>query len=618
MRKQGLIGLLVFALIVFAIMYLLSDMWIEAKAESAGSSVNGALVEIDNFDLSVFDMEVSWDRLQITNPNNTMKNKIETGKCAFDMEFIPLLSGKVIIEEFTISDVLTNTERETDGKIEKEEEDEEPGFIGTKINQLKDEVSAAPVFNMAGYAKKLNTDSILALLDLKTPANFEKLQSNISTQTTDWEQKIEALDFQKDLSALETEIKAIKTENLENLQQVQSTLDQVNTVKKSLSGLESELNNTKTDFSKSVGSVKSGVSSVDNWIKDDYKSAMSMAQLPDFDVQSIGKMLFGKELVDQVNTYLGYARQAREYSNKLKSTKPEDEDPPRLKGQDIYFYSENARPDFWIKRMVMNGKTASGISLSGTVKNVVSDQRLIGAMTDFRFEGSGENNSSLQFEGVLNYIEEIPAEVFKLSYTNFPLKNVQLADSRLVPAEIKSGIGTVNGTLDLKGETIQSEIEFVGRALNFDDSNKSSAGSKAEKMINELISQTDKINFKALIKGENDDLNFALRSNLDDLFSKNLKNLVGKEIEKARAEIKGKVDEKVGEYKAKAEQLAADYEQKVNAKIETYEKQLEEKKQLLEKKKKEIENEKKKIQDKVDKEKKKIEDKAKNKIKGLF
>lgn len=344
-RKQGLIGLLVFTVIILAIMYLLSDNWIESKIESAASYLNGARVEIDDFEYSIFNMNASWDRLQIANPNNTMKNRIETGKCSFDMEFIPALSGKVIIENFTILDVKTNTERETDGKIEKKQI-KELGFIGRKIAQLEKEVSSAPAFNIAGYMKKMNTDSIIALLDLKTPEKFENFKTDITNQSKNWEERLTALDFQKNLTELETDIKAIKTDKIDNLEEAKKSFDQVEKVKKSISGLEKNVKETGQELITSISSIKSDVASVDDWIKDDYKSAMSMAKLPDIDAQNIGKMIFGKQLVDQVNTYLGYAQQARRYSEKLISDETKDKNPPRLKGQDIYFYNKNARPDF--------------------------------------------------------------------------------------------------------------------------------------------------------------------------------------------------------------------------------------------------------------------------------
>jgi uncharacterized protein (TIGR03545 family) len=239
-------------------------------------------------------------------------------------------------------------------------------------------------------------------------------------------------------------------------------------------------------------------------------------------------------------------------------------------------------------------------------------------MTDFHFKGMSDNQRSLKFDGVLNYLEETPSEVFSLNYSNFTLKNIHLADSRLVPNKLESGLGTVSGSLDIKGEKLQSKIEFSGKSLNFGAVKAGSKANKAEQIIQDVIRQTDNVNFKAIISGEKDNLKFSLKSNLDEIFSRNLKAIVGKEVENAKAEIRQKLDQKIGKYKDQAENLVREQEQKLKSQIAKYETQIDEQKKILEKKREELEKEKKKIQDKIDQEKKKLENKAKDKIKGLF
>lgn len=622
-RKQGLIGLLIFAALVLLVMYLLTDSWMESKLEDAGSSMVGAKVEIDDFDFSLFGLHVGWQRLQVTDPKNTMHNMVETAESEFGMEFIPLLSGKMIIENFQITGVRTNTERETDGKIEKEKRKEkkekgEEGFIAKTINRLEDEVAAAPVMNMSGAAKKVNVDSIMKMLNLQTPERFENLKTDLDQQYTDWQKRFENLNYKEELKTLETQVKAIDVNKVDDLTKVQNTLKQVENVKKSADDLTKELKTTKSDLTTDLTSARERITSVDDWIREDYQSAMSKAKLPDLDVQSIGKMIFGKRVVDQVNTYLGYAQTARTYSAKLKSEKPEDQDPPRLEGQDIYFYNKNARPDFWIKKIELSGMTETGISLSGIVKNIVSDQRLIGAMTDFHFDGSGEGKTAVKLEGVFNYLEETPSEMFKLSYSDFPLKGIKLADSRFIPNAVESGNGNVTSMLELNGEKLNGRIDFTGSALNFDTESSKKASNKAEQMIQDIIRKTERVTFNAKISGQKDALKFALSSNLDELFARNLKSVVGKEVEKAKQQIRDRVDKEVGVYKSRAKELVETHETKLRAEIEKYEKQLEEKKKLIEQKKEELEQEKKKIEDKLDKEKKKLEDEAKKKLKKLF
>jgi hypothetical protein len=153
-------------------------------------------------------------------------------------------------------------------------------------------------------------------------------------------------------------------------------------------------------------------------------------------------------------------------------------------------------------------------------------------MTDFHFEGSNEQNTSLRFEGLFNYLEEIPSELFELSYSNFPLNNMHLSDSRYIPDKVEKGSGTVNGKLELNGDKLNGTVKFAGRSLAFAEAGESGELSKAQQIIRDVIRQTNNINFNARISGEGDDLKFSLNSNLDELFVEILNAVVGKVVEK--------------------------------------------------------------------------------------
>ena len=122
-RWKGIIFLAVLAGIFILLTIIFTDAWLEHQLESLGTSAVGAKVEIDGFDFSFSGLHIKWERLQVTNPKKTMKNIVETGHCEFNMEFWPLLSKKVIIENVQVSDLQSDTDRETDGALTKEEKD---------------------------------------------------------------------------------------------------------------------------------------------------------------------------------------------------------------------------------------------------------------------------------------------------------------------------------------------------------------------------------------------------------------------------------------------------------------------------------------------------------------
>ena len=188
MRWKGIIFLVVMFAIIVALSFVFTDQWLESQLEETASGLHGAKVEFDNLDFSIFGPELKWDRLQVTDPKNTMKNMIESGFCEFKMEFLPLLSKKVIIENIQLSELRTNTDRETDGAISKEERIviSQPNYVKETVNKLKKRVEETPALQLAGQVKSANVDSILSILNITSVKKIDSLQKNLTGKYDTW------------------------------------------------------------------------------------------------------------------------------------------------------------------------------------------------------------------------------------------------------------------------------------------------------------------------------------------------------------------------------------------------------------------------------------------------
>ncbi len=612
-RWKGIIVLAVLAVIFFVLSWLLTDAWLEARLESLGTSINGAKVEIDNLDFSLAGVHMKWDRLQVTDPKNTMKNMIETGRTDFDLEFWPLLSEKVIIDNIQVRDIRTYTDRETDGAIPEEEKAEksEPGFISKTVNKLSERVKETSAQRISGAKQKVNVDSIMQMLDLHSVERIDSLQTNLRQKYENWDQRLGKLEIEKKAKEIERKIKSIEPEKIKKIDQLQKTLNTANEVKETVEMLSEEFKSIKEDFLTDLDQARGSLDQVDNWIGADYRRARSLANLPDISAQNIGAMLFGDQIIGRFNKYLGYVGKAREYAAKVKSDKPEKEKPPRLEGQDIYFFNKNARPDFWIKKIDLSGETADQLRLKGLAENIVSDQRFIGKTTDIKIQGSRDGGIRAAFNATFNYLEAEPSEHFELNYAGFSLANTSISKSKLLPRKVKRGAGNVRAALNLDGNAIASEIEFTGSSLNFDFSTMEQQLSQLESMIVSTIKGIDKIDVLAKISGEQDNLDISIKSNLDDLLMKSLKETVSKEIDKAKQQIRARIDKEVDKYRDQLETLVQNKEKELKAELEKIEDLIEEQEQKIEAKKKEIEAQ-------IEEEKKKLGKDAAKKLKDLF
>ncbi len=111
MRKQGVILLVVVAVLLGALSFIFSDAWLERNLESYGSSAVGAKVEFDRVHFSLFDLTIRWDRLQVADPNATMTNLFETAECELNLDPEPLLSKKFLMEKLAVQGLRFGTPR---------------------------------------------------------------------------------------------------------------------------------------------------------------------------------------------------------------------------------------------------------------------------------------------------------------------------------------------------------------------------------------------------------------------------------------------------------------------------------------------------------------------------
>jgi uncharacterized protein (TIGR03545 family) len=606
MRKSGIIILLVIVALVFAIGYLLTDSLFESLIEDTATELNGALVEIDDFDFSLAGPKMSWQRLQITDPANTMQNKIETGLVEFNLEFWPLLSGKFIIENFELSGIKTGTARETDGAIPSTESEEEEGdsIISSTKKKLNKQVEEETGFDLSAVSKNVNVDSIVPLLKLKSPAKIDSAKKTVEQNYSKWQKKLATLDPEKDVKEIKNQITAIDIKKVKDLDSFNKALSSIKKVKGNIDKLDKTFKNTKKEFNIDYGGSRSVLNQLDNWVKDDYKQAMALAKLPDFSTQSIAKMLFGKKIVNQVNEYLGYIGTARGYLNKIPSSKKEP-DPPRLKGQDIYFPSDNARPDFWLQKMALSGNLSEDMPLSGTVTDISSDPKMTGKPVDINISGSSKSRS-YRLVGQLNYLDSIPRENFSIDYNGFAITNLELSKSAYLPTAIKKGDGFLKASLNMSGDNFDGKIKFTSAQVAFAFADEKPSG-KLASIVRDVFNGTKEVNVDVILKGRKDNLVFAVKSNLDEKLGNAFKAAAGKEIEQAKEKIRKKIDKEVAAKKAEVEKLISENKKKLEAELEKYQAKIDAQKEELEKKKKVIEDEKKKLGKKV-----------KDKLKGFF
>jgi uncharacterized protein (TIGR03545 family) len=618
MRIKGIIFLAVLAGIFILLSIFLTDFWLEKRLESVGTSIVGAKVEIDHLDFSIAGLHVKWDSLQVTNPKNTWENILSTGQCEFDMDFLPLLSRKVIVENFQATNLRSGMKRTTDGKIEKKmkikPKSGKPSFITRTVQSLENEVKTAPAFSLGQFSRKVNVDSIKAFLEIRSPERIDSLKNSLSLMYGKWDEAFSDFKPAKELETIRQEITSIEPASIQSVPDLQNALITIDQSKKQIDSLRAAITTTRASIGQDFSFASRNLLSMDDWIKEDYRRALDKAKLPDINQQNIGKFLFGSKVVSKYTYALNIVGKSRSFANRFKSDKPKKQKPPRLKGQDIWFTKRNTLPSLWIKRIEISGKTLQSIAFSGLVTDVSSQQLLVGKPTRIDIQSS-RKGTSFDFAGELNYLGKEPQERFRLALAGLPLSDVRLSDSPMLPNTLKSGSLRLESSLDMQGDRLESTVHVISDRLVFDFAAQQEKQDQITRIVQNALKSIDNLDLKAIVRSDSAGTDFSLNSNLDDILVKQLKSQVSAEIEAAKAKLLAEVDSRVQKHRAEVENMVREKQTELETTMKKYEDQLNEQIRYVDNKKKEVET---RIEEEKNKQKKKLEDEAKKKLKGII
>ncbi len=600
MRIKGLIFVAVIIGLVFLASWISVDSYLESEIEYQASLANGALVEIDGLELSLVDLKVRWDRLQITNPENTWENSFETGEAELDFLFWPALWERVIIEDIIFKDFRFDSERETDGYFEipvnEDGEQAEPGFLTTIISDITSEVSANAETKFLDIKADVNVDSLLAILNLQAPNKIDSLKNGLEQKYSKWDSTFTNTDINQEIAGIKKTIDAINIKNIKAVDKVVASIKNVEKLTKQVDSLRTKAQTIRNDFQEDFGDARFSVGRIDNWIRNDYDRALKLAKLPTIDAQNIAQTLFGQELFSDYAGYLEYAAIAREYSSRL--TGGEDEEKiARYEGKDYKFSDKYDWPRLWIQNIDISGETKTAIQLAGKITNISSNQSKTKEPIKFDLGGADDGNRSVKVTGEFNYLGEDPKENIRFEYAGFNLAGTKLSPSELLPYELVEGTGQIAAEVNIIDRRIDSRIDYKNQGLQFDFGENPSQG-RVQRLIRDAVSSADQINVTALVDNVDGPLKIRIRSNIDDLFVNALKSTVSKEVDQARARIENEVQQRIGDRKEellafkdeKEAEIRQEYD-KLEAKVNEQLKLVEQKKEELEKRKKEIEEE---------------------------
>jgi uncharacterized protein (TIGR03545 family) len=625
------IYLLLALLALFGILgFFFLDSFLGWSIEKSLETVTGAKVEVKKLHLDLFRLKISIGNLQITNPKDTWHNLVETQNISFQMAAEPLYSGKIVIEEVSIEDLMINTLRKTDGKLKKFIL---PGPFGRAQRKLNKDIASIPVINPESLQKQVSTEKLFASYQMKTEFSTVEVRNQIEASNQKWQNNLKKLDEAKaKIADIQEKFEDSQATQPKSLSELKDKLESLQKLSKSGQDIQTTIGITFKSFSNEFTGLKTDILNLKNTAEEDFRALLKLAKLPDFQSVNMAEVLFGKALLNESTIFLNVV------DNLQKQIPIKIENPPKEKhprgGQNIIFPGRRTYPRFLVKHVSIStrGTPASfmdGYYMKGIAAGITNEPQIYGLPMLVKITGKTPGKAYLNLNGSLNHITPMIDDRFSLTLGELPLPDINLPKSRLLPGKISSGSAFIFSNVHIEPNHFMLDLKLESNNIICDYSGNTS-NDLFSQIVKETLTKIDKIAIQYQLEGINKKLKMRISSNIDQLISSRLKTVIGAKVDQAVQEIRQRVNDilltKQHELEVERDKYQKEIEEQLNQVQELLNKERQEidksKKDLedninqqLEKEKQEAERVKKEVEDKLrqeqDKAKKELEEKIK-------
>lgn len=574
----------------------------------------GAKVEIDDLSIGLFPLRIQFSRMQAANPDNPWKNLFETERITFAIDANQLLRRKIIIDTVEVRNLILGTKRATDGSLPKKpgKKSDSPSFTQQLAKHIEQDIKNVPIFDLEKLRKDLKIDSILNKENLSTVRHIDTLRGQIVSVGGQWKATIAYFEAAKQrLATIESNLRAIKPNELKTLDAITSAVNNVNISYTTLKQINDSCKNRKNSITTDVDALTGSIKLIDDVVKEDINRVKGLARLPDLRLGGISDLLFAQQLYGEVQTYLGYIDMVRENVKKY-TPKPDFEKLKRFEGQDIHFPVPQEYPRFWIKTVHLSGGTEKKRDVnffyaSGDIFNITNNQRLTGQPITALIKATKGNRTTLDLKATLDRRGETPLDNYKASVKGIPVGDLQVGRLSFLPSRITQSDLAVTAEVMVPGKTFdgKSSIAFRDVALVFEKEPRNIV----ERLTRDVLSRVRNFDMNLRAWNTSGKMQVHFSTDLDDQLYEQTKRVLGEELKRIQNDIRAKVEQKIAEKRREVERLFEEKKSEVLAQIQEYGNLVNEKISLVEAKKKELE---KRIEEEkskgVDAAKKKLED----------
>ena len=506
-------GIALFA--VLTLIWVLSIDWLVKSAIIAyGTELNGAQVELESAELSLWPAGLELINLQVTDAYNPMFNRFEAGSISATLDSALLLRRQVIVEQLDIIGVRINSPRIRSG--------------ATKDTPIVTNTG----FDFGGLIPDVSLpDMSLLLADAQqqVTAEITGIEQEIVDIEQRWRNNIEQLPSKDKLA--EYRARWDKLSNASFMEKMLGAKKLKNDVSGDLKLIESFNQQLKDDRRLISGQI-------------DRAKGLPRAQA-DRTMQSVGlsneNVAFVRAITgDQIDQWV---TRAKTFSESLSSNTVEQA-PSRGTGRWVTFAEDDPLPQVLIRRGQFNGVlqlAASNMRVDGKLSDIAYPLEGYSQPAALVITARDDENASLLFEVTIDHRQADFSDDFNLEVMNLPISELALSSGAEKTLLLEAGNLNFIASGRASPDTVLANV--VAKLSDPRLTTDADLATKSEQFLADTLNTLDSVDLQVNVSGalQNPDVNIA--SNLDKILAAGLKSQISAQTTKFKRQFTDQLGE---------------------------------------------------------------------------
>jgi len=558
--KKSLIAVAGFLILIALVWFVVVDWVVEMAIESQGTKAVGARVDVASADLSLFPAGVEVRGLEVTNPDSPMTNALAVQRIYSDIEIMPLIKRKVIIDNLRMEGIRLNTPRKSSGAIAAGKSSPSPE--AAPLPPWLEKMCAGE----SGVQFSVpDVKEIMARETLQSLQMAQDLGAKIDAAKSGWQQRLKDLPTQKDLEVYKTRLDKLKASG-GGLAALMGSAAELKTLNDDLQKDLGRLKKARAEYETDLESLKRQSAQLTKAPLEDLRRLKTKYAISAEGLANLSRVLFGPSVCGwwqkgyhwyaRIKPYIGGRPQKGGADKKTEGAKPE------LRKGDL--------PNFLIRQFHVDALLDTG-NFTGEAADITSDPQIWVKPLTFKFLGRRMKQiQSINMDGVLNFMKPgNPQHHARLLVEKYALQNLNLGDAKDLPLSIANALADININLNLAGPKldalVKTQLESVRMAIT------KAAGSEIAAALAQAVSSVTRFGLTAIVKGSDPNYTTRIESDLDPLLRKSVGQLIANATAKLESQLQAAIAEKTADPLKNArnqlgglDDLAGEFSQRLN------------------------------------------------------